>query len=344
MGERPLRQLSRQALQREVLGLRQRILELEQAAGSSLSRAQIEHDLRERLKELECLYAISALREQHFQSADRFLQSVVECLPRSWQYPEYASARITIGDRQYVTADFREGPWRMAAEVRFDQKVQGLVEVFYGPQVPALPDGPFLAEEQPLIRAVAERVAGALLQMRTTAELEDAHRVLQRQHQALADTNTTLRVVLARLEEEKRDIRAAILANIQKIIMPIVFELELEVTGRQRSYVTLLRQSLQEIASPFMSLVARTHLALTPVEIAVAAMIRNGLSTKEIAQLRCISPATVRRHRENIRRKLGLRNRKANLVSYLQHTPAGEEAPGRAEAVPAAAPSALRPA
>jgi DNA-binding CsgD family transcriptional regulator len=47
-------------------------------------------------------------------------------------------------------------------------------------------------------------------------------------------------------------------------------------------------------------------------------MIRNGLSTKEIAQLRCISAATVRRHRENIRRKLGLRNRKANLATYLQ--------------------------
>jgi transposase len=54
------------------------------------------------------------------------------------------------------------------------------------------------------------------------------------------------------------------------------------------------------------------------VEIAIGTMIRNGLSTKEIAQLRCISAATVRRHRENIRRKLGLRNRKANLATYLQ--------------------------
>ena len=56
-------------------------------------------------------------------------------------------------------------------------------------------------------------------------------------------------------------------------------------------------------------------------------MIRNGLSTKEIAQLRCISPATVRRHRENIRRKIGLKNRKANLATYLQASIAGESAP-----------------
>ena len=67
---------------------------------------------------------------------------------------------------------------------------------------------------------------------------------------------------------------------------------------------------------------------LTPVEIAISTMIRNGLSTKEIAQLRCISPATVRRHRENIRRKLGLKNRKVNQATYLQATPSEESTPG----------------
>ena len=122
------------------------------------------------------------------------------------------------------------------------------------------------------------------------------------------------------------------LANIQKIIMPIVFELELEVTGRQRSYVTLLHQNLHEIASAFLTQICRTHLRLTPVEIAICTMLRNGLSTKEIARLRCISPATVRRHRENIRRKLDLKNRKVNLATYLQasfaETPLEEDMTG----------------
>jgi len=110
------------------------------------------------------------------------------------------------------------------------------------------------------------------------------------------------------------------------VIMPIVFELELEVVGRQRSYVTLLRRSLHEITSPFLSQIARDHVQLTPVEIAITTMIRNGLSTKEIAQLRCISPATVRRHRENVRHKLGLKNRKANLATYLQVSVTNESA------------------
>jgi DNA-binding NarL/FixJ family response regulator len=280
--------------------------------------SEVELALRERIKELECLYAISGFNEQHFTSPDRFLQSVVDYLPRSWLYPEKADARIVYDQRQYVSERFHAGPWHMAAEVRANGKAAGVVEVFYRKGVPASADGPFLREEYVLLRAVAERVGSTLMHMKTNAELRDAYKALHRQHQAVQDSNTTLRTILLRLEDEKREIRASILANIQRIIMPIVFELELAVAGQQRSYVTMLRQSLQEIASPFLTELARDHLELTPGEIAITTMIRNGLSTKEIAKLRSISVATVRRHRENIRRKLGLRNQKVNLVTYLE--------------------------
>ncbi len=290
-----------------------------------LSPEAVAHDLRERIKELECLYAISRLREQHIQSAEKFLQGVVDFLPRAWQYPEYACARIRYGDMLHVSDHFSEGPWQMSSDVSDHGKVVGQVAVFYRKGVPAAPDGPFLREEHSLMRVIAERVGTSLGHMKAESDLAEAHRSLRAQHQILQERNITLRNVLASLEEEKREIRAAIVSNIQKIIMPIVFELELAVTGRQRSYVTLLRQSLQEIASPFLSSIARDCVELTPVEVAISAMIRNGMSTKEIAQLRCISAATVRRHRENIRRKLGLQNKRANLVTYLQST--GSEEP-----------------
>jgi DNA-binding NarL/FixJ family response regulator len=289
--------------------------------------SEIEHALRERVKELECLYALSQLREGRDLSVDRFLQGVVDRLPASWQYPEYCHARIIHGERRYVTQGFAEGPWRMAEQVHIEGQAAGAVEVFYIRGVPSTPAGPFLSEEYALLRVVAERVGSALMYLRTDANLREANDMLRSQHQALQEANTTLRTVLSRLEDEKREIRASILANIQKIIMPVVFELELAVTGRQRSYVTLLRQSLQEITSPFLTQLSRTHVELSPVEIAISTMIRNGLSTKDIAQLRCISAGTVRRHRENIRRKLGLTNRKANLVTYLQAS--SDESPVR---------------
>ncbi|HEX2970833.1 MAG TPA: LuxR C-terminal-related transcriptional regulator, partial [Tepidisphaeraceae bacterium] len=301
-------------------------------AGLRRSLSDVESVLRERVKELECLYTISNLRELHFHSMEHFLQGVVDYLPKAWQFPEYACARISHGERQYLSEKFHEGRWRMAAEVRIDGKPVGAVEVFYQKGAPVLVDGPFLKEEYALLRVVAERVGSALMHLKVEADLREAHKILRGQHHTLQETNIALRTVLSRLDEEKREIRASILANIQRIIMPIVFELELVVTGRQRSYVTLLRQSLQEIASSFLTHLARNHLELTPVEIAISTMIRNGLSTKETAQLRCISEATVRRHRENIRRKLGLKNRKANLVTYLQA--ASPEEPATPEKLP----------
>jgi DNA-binding CsgD family transcriptional regulator len=330
------RSLSRAQLLKQVRTLRKRIAAIEPGQSDGRSQSEVEIALRERIKELDCLYTISTLSEMHFQYPERFLQSVVDCLPKSWLYPEHACARISYADKQYITEDFVEGKWRMASDIVADGRIVGVVEVFYRKVVPTSDTGPFLKEEYALIRAVAERVSSVMMHMKALADLRVAHRAIQREQQALQEANIALRAVLSRLEEEKHSIKASIAANIQKVIMPIVFELELEVTGRQRSYATLLRRSLQEITSPFLTQIARDHVQLTPVEIAISTMIRNGLSTKEIAQLRCISPATVRRHRENIRRKLGLRNRKANLATFLQASVAGESTPVTEIAAPPA--------
>ncbi|MCL2641765.1 MAG: LuxR C-terminal-related transcriptional regulator [Phycisphaerales bacterium] len=301
-------------------------------AGNPLAELKI--SLGERSKELECLYGISHLRETHPHSPKRFLQGVVDRLPRSWRYPPFACARIKLDDGMggggiYTSERFHEGPWQMSAEIRGEGKRMGEVEVWYRKGVPVPPggkgkkgrgDGPFLKEETALLRAVAERIATALLHMKVEADLRETHRQLHSQHQELQETNIALRTVLSRLEEDKQQVREAMIANVQKIIMPIVYELELAATGRQQAYVTLLRRSLQEITSPFLSELSSQHLELTPGETAICAMIRNGLATKEIAQIRGIAIGTVRRHRENIRRKLGLHNRAANLVTYLQST------------------------
>ncbi len=310
------RQPTKAQLSRENARLRKQIEEL-QSAQPPMPRDEAELALRERIKELSCLYTISRLQQQHFPFIDRYLQGIVDCLPGSFQFPEQACARIRWGANDYLSASFEEHPLRIASEIRAGDKAGG-VEVFYR-KVPAFcQDGPFLPEEYTLIDGVADQIASVLKRMRAETDLRQAHEVLQVERRALKETNTALRTVLSRLEQEKREIRASVLGNIQKIVMPIVFELELQITGAERSYVTLLRQNLNQIAEPFLTELCRNHIELTPLEIVMATMIRNGLSTKDIARLRCISPATVRRHRENIRRKLGLTNRKVNLVTFLQ--------------------------
>lgn len=280
--------------------------------------SDVELALRERVKELDCLYTIARLQEQHWPAVDRFLQAVADRLPASFRLPEQASARILAGRRSFTSAGFEESAHRIAGPIRLDGQTVGQVEVFYREADAPADQDVFLPEEYPLIEAVADRVAGVLKQMRAERELRDAHQALQCERDTLEQTNIALRTVLNRLEDDKRQIRASLLNNIQKIIMPIVLELELQVTGRHRAYAQLLRRNLEQIADPFLSDLAKSHTQLSPVELAVATMIRNGLSTKEIAELRCISPATVRRHRENIRRKLGLNHRKVNLATYLQ--------------------------
>ena len=72
-----------------------------------------------------------------------------------------------------------------------------------------------------------------------------------------------------------------------------------------------------EITSPFTRKMSLKHLNLTPTEIRIANLIRHGSSNKKIAELMNISPRTVDTHRKNIRRKIGLDQKRANLRSYL---------------------------
>ena len=103
--------------------------------------------------------------------------------------------------------------------------------------------------------------------------------------------------------------------------MPILHALTLDLPKNRRKYVEILSSNLEEIASPFVNKVLNQHRVLTQTEIGICNMIRNGLRTKEIAQLRGVSAATIHRHREHIRRKLKIANSEVNLTTYLQSFP-----------------------
>jgi len=100
--------------------------------------------------------------------------------------------------------------------------------------------------------------------------------------------------------------------------MPILQALALQLPPAQIKYVEMLQTNLEEITSPFISHLSNSYHSLTPTEITICNMIRNGLRTKEIAQIRGVSTATINRHREHIRRKLKVTNSDVNLATYLQ--------------------------
>jgi len=282
--------------------------------------SKVEHALRERIKELNCLYAVAQLAERHPGSLNDLLQGVVNILPPSWQYPEITCGRIVFEGQIFTTGSFRSTRWRQQADIAMHGKVVGKVEVFYTEEMPVSYEGPFLQEERALIEAVAEHIGLIATRMDTEEELKESNRQLTTEREAIRETNAALRTVLNRIEEEKREIRKDIEANVEKILLPILHALAIRVPKPQRKYVDLLRDNLEDIASPFVNELARKYRSLTPTEIRICKMIRDGMPTKEIAEIRGISPATISRHREHIRKKLGIANQAINLTTYLQAT------------------------
>jgi DNA-binding CsgD family transcriptional regulator len=292
---------------------RWRVLPIQESEPSKLERA-----LHERIKELNCLYGLAQLARESPESLDEVLRRVVHLLPPSWQYPEIAVARIVFDSKTYRSKGFRVTKWRQTARVVLYNEPVGEVAVFYLEERPPLYEGPFLREERILLDAVAEHIAAMAKRILAERELQETNRQLRVEREALQEANTALRAVLSRIEEEKRDIQRQVQANVEKVLMPMIYALAMEVPKSQRRYVELLRDNLEEVTSPFISQVSEMHRSLTPTEIAVCSMIRSGLTSKDIAQMRGVSAATISRHRERIRRKLGITGSATNLASYLQ--------------------------
>lgn len=109
-----------------------------------------------------------------------------------------------------------------------------------------------------------------------------------------------------------------IVNNIREIVFPFIDRLDqTELDDQQREYLSLIRARLEAVVTPFYRRLTLAHAGLTPTEIQVAGFVREGRTTKEIAQLLNSSPGTVEFHRNNLRKKLGLVNSGINLRTRL---------------------------
>ncbi len=134
----------------------------------------------------------------------------------------------------------------------------------------------------------------------------------------LEEMNTALRVLLNQREKDKDELEENVLSNVKQLIMPYIEKLrKSHIEAKEADYVSILETNLKDIVSPFSSKLSTKYLNLTPKEIQIANLIKEGKTTKEIAELLNISPGTIEFHRNNIRIKLGLKNKKANMRSHL---------------------------
>jgi PAS domain S-box-containing protein len=162
-----------------------------------------------------------------------------------------------------------------------------------------------------LIRDITER-------KQVEEALRESEAELKVRVDELEEVNTALRVLLKRREEDKRELEEKIITNVKELVAPCLEKLKTTVlTAKQSAYVNTLESNLTDIISPFAQRLSSKYLNLTPTEIQIANLIKEGRTTKEIAEMQNSSSRTVEFHRKNIRKKIGIVNKRANLRSHL---------------------------
>ncbi len=152
-----------------------------------------------------------------------------------------------------------------------------------------------------------------------TNKLKQKEEELEKKSRKLAQLNTALQVLVEQREKEIKDIEKRFVNTFDRLIKPYLQDLAgTQLTEEQKTYIEIIQSNLERISSPLTKKLSDWQHRLTPAEIKVVGLIKNGKRTKEIAELLHISNNAVSFHRKHIRRKLGLTGNKINLTSYLQ--------------------------
>jgi len=151
---------------------------------------------------------------------------------------------------------------------------------------------------------------------RAFEELKLREEELKIKSQNLEEVNLALRVLLKQREKDRKDIEDGFLRNIKQMVLPYIEKLRKGAhDAGQRALADIAIANLNEIISPFLNAINR--LGLTPREVQIAFFVREGKTTREIAEIMGVAPSAIDSHRDNIRKKLGLNKVKTNLRTYL---------------------------
>ncbi|MFX0174222.1 MAG: PAS domain S-box protein [Candidatus Hodarchaeota archaeon] len=142
-----------QLKEEEIKYLKQKLSLKDQIVEETLKKRSL--DLRERVKELICLFEISKLMAERNTPEDELFNKTVELIPSAWQYPEITCAQIVSDNVIYSTKNFQETPWKQSADIFVSGKNTGSVKICYLEERPDSYEGPFLEEERKLINTIA---------------------------------------------------------------------------------------------------------------------------------------------------------------------------------------------
>jgi len=152
-----------------------------------------------------------------------------------------------------------------------------------------------------------------------TRELTESNKQLKFKTTRLSEANTALKVLLEQREADKIELEEKILLNTKLMISPYLGKLKnrRRLGNKERAYLDIVESNLNEIISPFAHRISAKFFKFSSTEMQVINLIRQGKTTKEIAEIMNLATSTIDFHRNNIRKKLGIKNKQINLSTYL---------------------------
>ena len=130
-------------------------------------------DLKERAKELTCLYTVQELLSKSGAGLDDICNGLIEAIPPGWQFPDVCQAKIEYRDKIYQSANFRETQWRLCADINVQDEVVGKICVYYTEERPLADEGSFLKEERKLINTIADQFGLYILHQQLKSVFEE---------------------------------------------------------------------------------------------------------------------------------------------------------------------------
>lgn len=148
--------------------------------------------------------------------------------------------------------------------------------------------------------------------------LREREQKLALQKTELEEANIALKVLLKQREDDRSDLERKVITNVKEMVLPYLEKLKrVQLKPKDKWLVEIIDSRLRDILSPMMHKLVNANIIMTPQEIQVASLVKDGKTSKEIANILNLAETTIHFHRKNLRRKFGLSNRQSNLRSYL---------------------------
>jgi PAS domain S-box-containing protein len=267
-----------------------------------------------------CLDSNGVILNSSELTARRFNKSMKEFIGTSiWEVlpPEVAAIRKQIFDRVVETRhairfeDERVGLWLDSMVYPlYDESGNFTMAIVIGRDISA--------QKNTEIHIKKENLNLEQMVTERTAILEKFIAELKAKTKKLRDMNATLRVLMDQRDQDRAEFEQNVLNNVENMAQPCLERLmNCKLDSRQQEYVLEVVSNLKNITSPFLHRLSSSMLRLTPHELQVANLIRDGKASKDIAKVLNISLKTVEVYRRQLRNKLDLTDKKTNLRTYL---------------------------